>query len=169
MIEFLKGTVTLKDGGIAGGIVCAAVVLVLGYWFLLHSAQEAKLQEVIASDEVVQAQLRLARDTQKNIESLRIEAAKMQELATQFEERLPESREIPDLLKQFMGLATEIGLWRELTYLPRIPDTHKETIPYSIVIKGNFHQIVSFINRLERLERVIVFDVVPLLQRIAGS
>ena len=155
MIEFLKGTVTPKDWGIVGGIVGAAIMLVLGYWFLLHSAQEAKLQEVIASDEAVQAQLRLARETQKNIESLRIEAAKMQELATQFEERLPESREIPALLKQFEGLATELGLWRELAKLPSVPDAHKETIPYSVVVKGNFHQIVSFINRLERSQRYL--------------
>ena len=157
MIDFFKGTVTQKDWGIVGGIVGAAVVLVLGYWFLplplLNGAQQANLEEVIASDEAVITQLTKARETQKNIESLRNEAAKMQELATQFEERLPDSREIPALLKQFEGLATEIGLWRELAMLPRIPDTHKETIPYSVVVKGNFHQIVSFINRLERSQR----------------
>jgi Tfp pilus assembly protein PilO len=79
----------------------------------------------------------------------------MQELVTQFQERLPESREIPTLLKQFEGFAGEIGLRVELSQMQRVTDARKETIPYSVVARGDFSQIVRFINRLERFQRYL--------------
>ena len=43
----------------------------------------------------------------------------------------------------------------ELKNLPRIPSARRETIPYFVTAKGNFHQIVSFINKLERFQRYL--------------
>ncbi|HOV72457.1 MAG TPA: type 4a pilus biogenesis protein PilO [Candidatus Hydrogenedentes bacterium] len=155
MMDFLKGTVTPKDWMATGIILAVAAGLCAGYYFVLHARQAAKLQEIEAADAVVVNDLRLARETEKNIDKLRVEAAKMQELTSQFEQRLPESREIPTLLRQFEGFAGEIGLRVELSQLPRVTDEKKETIPYSVVAKGNFHQIVTFINRLERFQRYL--------------
>jgi Tfp pilus assembly protein PilO len=103
----------------------------------------------------VQADLNVAKEAERNINALRAEASKMQELVTQFQERLPESTEIPTLLKQFEGFAGEIGLRVELSQMQRVTDAHKETIPYSVVARGNFGQIVRFINRLERFQRYL--------------
>lgn len=155
MMDFLKGTVTPKDWIAVGIILGITAALCAAFYFVLYAQQKAQLQEIVAADAVVVNDLALARETEKNIDSLRTEAAKMQELTTQFEQRLPESREIPTLLKQFEGFAGEIGLRVELSQLPRITDEKKETIPYNVVAKGNFHQIVSFINRLERFQRYL--------------
>jgi type IV pilus assembly protein PilO len=155
MMEFFKGTVTRQDWAVCGGVVAASVVLFAAFLVLVHGSQRAKLQEIIAQDQQVQSDLKTAQSTQQHIDELRAEAAKMQELVTQFEQRLPESREIPTLLKQFEGFAGEIGLRVELSQLPRVTDPRKETIPYSVVARGNFHQIVSFINRLERFQRYL--------------
>ena len=43
----------------------------------------------------------------------------------------------------------------ELSPLARSQDERKETIPYSIVAHGSYHQIASFINRLERFKRYL--------------
>ena len=155
MTDFFKGTVTPRDWATVGGIVGGTALLCVAFVFLILNPQRQRLADLIKKDEQVQADLKLARETQKNIDGLRAEAAKMQELVTQFEQRLPESREIPTLLKQFEGFAGEIGLRVELSQLPPITDTRKQTIPYSVVARGNFHQIVSFVNRLERFQRYL--------------
>lgn len=155
MMDFLKGTVTPKDWIAVAVILGVAVALCAAFYFVLYTKEEAKIQEIAAADAVVVADLKLARETEKNIDALRTEAAKMQELTTQFEQRLPEGREIPTLLKQFETFAGEIGLRVELSQLPRVSDEKKETIPYNVVARGNFHQIVSFINRLERFQRYL--------------
>ena len=155
MIEFMKGAVTPKDWAVVGVVVGAAVVACVGFYFLVHSRQTGTLRELEATDRQVQDRLEVARQTQQNIEGLRARAQKMQELVTQFEQRLPESREIPTLLKQFEAFASEVGLRVELSQLPRITDSRKETIPYNVKARGNFHQIVTFINRLERFQRYL--------------
>jgi Tfp pilus assembly protein PilO len=43
----------------------------------------------------------------------------------------------------------------ELSQMPRVTDERKETIPYSVTARGNFHQIIQFINRLERFQRYL--------------
>ncbi len=155
MMEYLKGAVTPKDWATAGGIVGLAVLLCVVFYFLIYNSQVKELGRVTAQDRQVQESLRVALETQKNIGALRAEAAKMQELVSQFEERLPESREIPTLLKQFEGFAGEIGLQVELSQLPPVTDARKQTIPYTVKARGSFHQIVSFINRLERFQRYL--------------
>ncbi len=155
MMDFLKGTVTPKDWIAVAIILGVAVALCAGFYFVVYAQQEAKMREIVSADAVVVSDLSLARTTEKNIDALRTEAAKMQELTSQFEQRLPESREIPTLLKQFEGFAGEIGLRVELSQLPRVSDQKKETIPYSVIARGNFHQIVGFINRLERFQRYL--------------
>ncbi len=155
MMELLKGTVTPRDWLNVAGIVAFTAVLGAAFVFLIYNPQRDSLAQITAEDNQVLANLNVARDTKRNIESLRAEAAKMQELVKQFEARLPESREIPTLLKQFEGFAGEIGLRVELSQLPRLTDEHKETIPYSVTARGNFHQIVQFINRLERFQRYL--------------
>jgi len=155
MTEFLKGSITPRDWLASGGLLGFTVVLCAAFVFFVYNPLDAKLAKTAAEDQQTQADLIIAKQAERNIGSLRAEAAKMKELVTQFEERLPESREIPTLLKQFEGFAGEIGLRVELSQLPRITDAHKETIPYTVVARGNFSQIVDFINRLERFQRYL--------------
>lgn len=155
MREFLRGTVTPKDWAAVGGILGVTAVACVVFYFLVYGPQQTTIVEIDAKDKQVMADLKVARDTEKNIEQLRADAAKMQELVKRFEERLPETREIPTLLRQFESFAGEVGLRVELAQLPRVTDEKKETIPYSVKAYGSFHQIVSFINRLERFQRYL--------------
>jgi Tfp pilus assembly protein PilO len=155
MNEILKGSVTPKDWLATGGVVGFAILLCVAFTLLIYNPLKDKLAQTAAEAQQIQSDLKVAKQAQQNIDALRAEAAKMEELVTQFQERLPESREIPTLLKQFEGFAGEIGLRVELSQMARIPAEHKETIPYSVVARGNFGQIVSFVNRLERFQRYL--------------
>jgi len=168
MMEFFKGTVTARDWVFVGVILAVTVLLAGGFYFLVHQRQLHRLEQVLAEDRQVQEDLRLARTTQENIDGLREEAAKMQELVDQFQERLPEKREIPTLLRLFEGFAREIGLRVELSMLDRTTDADKETYRYSVTARGDFHEIVSFINRLERYKRYLKVSDLDIGEQEAG-
>jgi Tfp pilus assembly protein PilO len=99
--------------------------------------------------------LEQARKIADDFEGLRQEMEKIQLLVSEFENRLPLRREIPRLLKEFEALADEVGLEVELETQLRVRDQRKETIPYSIIARGDFHRVASFINRLERFKRYL--------------
>ena len=155
MMELFKGTVTSRDWAAVGVILGVTVVVCAGFYFFGYAALQKELDQTIAEDQRVQADLKVARETQRNIEGLRAEAQKMEDMVGQFEERLPESREIPALLQKFEGLAREIGLRVKLVTLPRVTDDRKETIPFTVIAWGNFDKIARFINRLERFQRYL--------------
>ncbi|MCX5769911.1 MAG: type 4a pilus biogenesis protein PilO [Candidatus Hydrogenedentes bacterium] len=155
MMDFWKGTVTPRDWAAVGIILGATVLVAVGFYFVLYSGQNEKLAGLVAENQQVAQKLKQALETQENIGDLRAEASQMQELVTQFEERLPNTQEIQTLLRQFESLAGETGLLVELSKLAPEGDTKKEVIPYSVKARGTFHQIASFINRLERYQRYL--------------
>lgn len=168
MLEFFKGTVTPKDWAAVGGIVGFTVVLVAAFYFLMLSPQKEHYAELEAQDQQLLANLSTARETEKNIDVLRAEAGKIAKLVEEFEQRLPDSQEIPMLLKQFEGFANDIGLQVELSMMPTITDEKKETIPYMVTAKGSFHQIVMFMNRLERFQRYLKISGVTIGEEKEG-
>ncbi len=155
MIDFLKGTVTPKDWMAVAGIAGILLVICALFVFGVHNKQVEALNGFLAEDKVVQKDLSQAQAIEANIEALRAETAKIENLVSDFEERLPNTREIPTLVKQFEALADDIDVKVQLATLSRTRDGNKETIPYSVVAEGDFHQIVRFINRLERFERYL--------------
>lgn len=155
MIEFLKGTVTPRDWMAVVGIVGLSAAIGAGFYFFVHQKQIEKTAQIEIADAQVMKDLDQARRYDAEIEKLRIKTEKIDALVKEFEERLPSRREIPILLKEFERMAAEEDIDVELTALPRSVDERKETIPYGIVARGNFHQIASFINRLERFKRYL--------------
>jgi type IV pilus assembly protein PilO len=131
------------------------VLLAVGFYFLVYSEQNKTMAALVADNKQVAEKLKLALETQKNIDALRAEASQMQLLVTQFEERLPNTQEIQTLLRQFESFAGEIGLLVELSKLAPVGDAKKEVIPYSVKARGTFHQVATFINRLERYQRYL--------------
>jgi len=47
-------------------------------------------------------------------------------------------------------------------------DANKETIPYEIIARGDFHEIVQFINLLERDQRYLKVSNLDIGEEIAG-
>lgn len=131
------------------------MLIAAGFYFVLYSAQNQTLAQLAIENKRVADQLARAIETKNNIEGLRAKSKTMEDLVTQFEARLPDTSEIPTLLRQFEGFAGEIGLLVELSKLSTETDTKKEVIPYSVKAHGTFHQIATFINRLEKFQRYL--------------
>lgn len=155
MNDFLSGTVTPRDWVFSIGIVGLAAVVAAVFYIFVHQSQMEELSAIQAKDEIVVADLDKAQQIAARIDDLRSNMRKTEALVAQFEERLPSRHELPTLLTKFEQMAYDEGLDIELSSLSRSRDERKETIPYRIIARGQFHQIMSFINSLERFERYL--------------
>jgi Tfp pilus assembly protein PilO len=168
MIEFLKGRVTPQDWMIVSGIVIVAALVCAAGYFLLYLPEQEKHVALNEDLKKVEADLKKARQYEADIDELRVEAQMWEELVTSFERRLPDEREIPQLMRKFELLGDEIGLRVQLAQLPTTTDTRKETIPYEVTAYGDFHQIMSFINLLERHNRYLKISELDIQEQEAG-
>ena len=156
MIGFLKGTVTPKDWMFVGVILGLTALLCAVFYFLVYQPELQRLDQT--RKELADAQTELAnrKHLAANIDALRADTAQIRELVSDFEERLPSEREIATLLTQFEDIAEDVGgLDEQLRAQIARPEGAKLTIPYRIVVRGSFHDIAEFINRLERFKRYL--------------
>lgn len=153
MKDFLKGTVTPKDWMFVGIVLAITVVLAAAFYLLIHTKKQEQIAVIEKEIAERNLQLKEARATKLKMDEgeFELEANKMAELVERFDERLPEEREIPRMLGQFESKAFEVGLeGYDLKPMRVIQDANKEILPYQVTARGTFHEIVNFINQLER-------------------
>jgi Tfp pilus assembly protein PilO len=153
MMDFLKGKVLPIDWAINGAVVALTAAVGVAFAFGVVFSGGTKIEETRAKIAKVLDQVKQAKDIYGDHTRRQKQKDDMQKLVDEFKVRLPPEQEIPSLLQTFEGFGADIGLRVNLASLPRISDQRKETIPYQVKAVGNFHQIVLFINRLERYQR----------------
>lgn len=168
MLELFKGTVTARDWAFVGVVLGLTGLLCVGFYFAVYAGQQERLADATRDLEATTRELRDARETRDKFDEFKAEAEKAAQLVQLFEERLPEEREIPRLLEQFERKAKDLGLSVDLTQLPTKTDLNKETIPYEVIARGNFHKIVQFINMLERDKRYLKVSNLDVGEEVAG-
>lgn len=162
-MDLLKGAITLVDWIWFLALAGAAIALGFAFTFIVHQDQLERLDTIATENQQVVSDLTFARQQEADIEELRQQTREIQLIVRDFEDRLPPSREIPRLAENFEQIAGEEEvLVDELRSLPRTRDEKKETIPYQVVVLGNYHQVVSFINRLERFKRYLKIEDVEI-------
>lgn len=169
MIEFLKGTVTPKDWLAISGILGVAAAIAAVFYLFVHQAKLDDLNAIQIVDTQKVADLTRARTINAQIDDLRLETAQIETLVSDFDMRLPSRREIVELLEDFQRMANSSNLKVDFSPLPRERDSRKETIPYKIVARGDFHQIAAFINRLERFKRYLKVSNLNLARTEQGT
>lgn len=153
--DLYRGTITQGDWLIVGGILGALAIVAAGFFFVVYANQVQRLETIEATRVQKQQELDRAIWMQQNISQLRAESELRQQLVDDFEDRLPSTSEIRSLVTEFERMAREVDLRVDVSPLDSVEDANKETIPYQIVAYGSFHQITSFINRLERYTRFL--------------
>lgn len=155
MIQVLSGRITRQDWAFVGIVLTITALFFVGFYFLGYRTMQDTIGQRTEALENTRAELKKARQLVEGIEELREEAREMERLVEVFEKRLPEEREIPALLSRFELLGGEIGLRVQLSSLQTRKIRNTEIIPYKVVAFGQFHQIITFINMLERDERYL--------------
>ena len=145
-------------------IACtAAVMLVFGtYWYFVYSGRRAETLAVMAKI----TNLREQRDSKQklvaNITQLQETVRDLGAQLKQAEARLPDSKEIPDLLSSISSAGRDSGLevrsFRQRT--EQLRDFYAE-VPVDVTVRGNYHQVATFFDRVGQLDRIVnVGDIV---------
>lgn len=167
--ELYRRMITPHDWAAVGGILGTLVLLGAAFYYFVYSAQRTEIDTLISRNEQTLADLAEARRKAETIDQLREEMAKIQELVSEFEQRLPSTRELATLVTQFERMASSVGLRVNVTPLPPESDPRKQTIPYRIRAYGTFHQLAGFINRLERFERYLKVSDLDIREETDGE
>lgn len=155
MLDIFKGKVVAKDWVFVGVVLAVTLALAVLFYLLVFRTEQGKVETKRTELADLTKELNEVKRVQKDIDKLREEYGQMSQLVERFEKRLPEEREIPTLLNRFERLGGELGLKVEMSTMPPKRENRVEVIPYKVTTRGQFHQITSFINLLERDDRYL--------------
>ena len=99
---------------------------------------------------------------QKKANQLKSYQEKLENAKLEFKivtKKLPETKEIPSLLASISQSGRDAGL--EFVLFQPLPERDKEfyaEIPVSITVKGSYHNVVLFFDKVARLSRIVNID-----------
>jgi type IV pilus assembly protein PilO len=156
-----------KVAALAGLIL---LVFVLDYLYILSPRSErlVQMKDDLAKDQAMLEQKRLKvnakAEEEKRIRDLQADVKRA-------EARLPEGREIADLLSNIAASARAVGL--DLTLFRQKPENYSEfyaDVPVQMEMRGTYHELAAFMDRVKRLDRIVnVSDIQLRRPRIEGD
>ena len=139
------------------------VFLAALYWYFLYQpyAEEmSTLQEKIeAGHQTIDKYKQIA----AKLEPFRAQVSDLEAKLHALLRELPESREIPGLIRQISDLGIRTGL--QISLIKPQPEQRKEfyaEIPIQVRVQGQFHAVGRFFDDLAHLERIISVDGVQI-------
>ncbi|MBW2310541.1 MAG: type 4a pilus biogenesis protein PilO [Deltaproteobacteria bacterium] len=141
--------------------VGTVVVLVAAFVFLVYLPKTDEIKNLKADIEQLEAQIRLAAIRTKNLKKLESDLAGIQEDLKFALRLLPTSSEIPSLLKNITKLGNESNLdFLLFSPLKEIPKELYVEIPVSVEVRGNYHDVAQFFDKVGKLDRIVnVVDI----------
>lgn len=91
-----------------------------------------------------------------NLERTRKEVAQLDGDLKMAVAQLPDTKEIPDLLSSISSLVRESGL--EILQFRQRPEKFEEfyaEVPVDIVVRGTYHQVAAFFDKVGRMARIV--------------
>ena len=162
MIDLLKGTPLPQDWMALGGILSAAVALGAAFYFLVYQGQMNEVARIGLEDGTVIANLEKARQIEREIGKLKTETEEIELLVSTFERRLPSQKQLTQLIIDLEDMENKEEVKLKIRPFEPEKGENKETIRYEVEAKGTYHNVASFINRLERYERYLKVEKLTL-------
>ena len=134
----------------------AIMVLITGYVYLIYLPKEKEFSalEITRGDKEIQ--LRKASIQARNQKRLKIEIKSLEDKLTNVRMQLPKEKEIPDLLKSIDAKGRQSNI--DFLYFKPQPIITKEfygEVPINLTVKGGFHNLGIFLNKIAGLSRLI--------------
>ena len=139
-----------------GILLLAAVVILVVYWQIAHKpamrrivAKESQLAELTFK---MKEKQRIAADREKFAEKKKRLEENLQRLVA----KLPDKKEIPDLLKSISNMSQEAGL-EVLLFKPQgeQPAEYYSRVPVELQFIGSYHRIGMFFYYVGTLSRIV--------------
>ena len=147
------------------------ILLILGLdYFFLYSPRSDEISKLTQEIETG----RVERDKKKkevaNIPKLKQQMVELDGRLKEAVAQLPDRKEIPDLLSTISSKVKEAGL-EILVFRPRgenLQEFYAE-IPVDIVVRGGFHNVVTFFDEVGRMSRLVNISNIELRNPKAGE
>jgi type IV pilus assembly protein PilO len=151
--EFLEGLEPNRKLALA---IVAPILILLGYYFLVVSPRLARTEGLRAHiDNLLQERDRKVveagqmPDRKKDVAELEIELKKAIT-------RLPDEKEIPELLSSISNLGRDSGL--DIIVFRQKPEGYEEfyaEVPVEMQVRGTYHQVATFVDAVGKLDRIV--------------
>jgi Tfp pilus assembly protein PilO len=130
-----------------------------------YPVRKAKIQELSAEHEKLAAEVEKARKVVGDLARLEAEYERLHDQWLSAQELLPEEKEMPDLLRQVTTAGSRSGVEFAL-FEPSAPVAHElyTDHPITVTVRGNYHQVGSFMGRLSNLERIVNVSDLSMVQ-----
>jgi type IV pilus assembly protein PilO len=149
----------------------AAALVFVGYWYLIYSGRRAEMATLNGKIVGLRAQVDTKNNLVANLDAVRATVRELTAQVRQAEQRLPDEKEIPELLSSVSSAGRESGLEVMLfrQKAERYQDFYAE-VPVDVLVRGNYHQVAAFFDRVGQLDRIVnVGDISMRLPRDEGS
>ncbi len=156
MKELLDRILQLPKGQKVGLLIGLLLVLGAFYQMFLYSPRAIRITQLKEEIENARNDRIRKRKLTANLPKLKQESQQLEGMLREAVAQLPDKKEIPELLSSISSRASEAGL-QILTFRPRgenLRDFYAE-IPVDIVVRGGFHNVVSFFDEVGRLDRLV--------------
>jgi type IV pilus assembly protein PilO len=137
-------------------VAALPVLLAVSYWYFLYSPTA---EEIASLEQQIQRQSQTLSDYKKvaaDYDSFAKEVQNLELELTKALAQLPDSKEIPDLIRQVSDLVVRSGL--EITLLRPQPEQLHEyyaDVPVTLRMTGTYHDLGQFFDELARLPRIV--------------
>lgn len=142
--------------------VLVCLLMGAGYFYLYHREMGAQKTDLQRKLNELDGVIKMQSDIAKNLPSFKAEVRRLEEQLGLLLEQLPNSAEIPSLLKNVSDLGKESGL-EFLKFAPgaELRKDFYAVIPVTIAVNGDFHSFLLFADKVSHLPRIVnLSDVV---------
>lgn len=156
MNEFLDQILERPKAQKVGILVVLIILLVAADYSYLYGPQAEEITKLTEELDNARNEKTIKTKRAANLPKLRTDLRELDVRLKEAIAQLPDRKEIPELLRNISTKATEAGLEIAL-FRPRaenFQDFYAE-IPVDIVVKGSFHNVVSFFDEVGRLNRLV--------------
>lgn len=156
MNDFLENLENLEPSRKIAIAIGVPLLVLLGYYLLVVSPRLMRTEQLSTHIEEMQQE----RDKKK------FEAEQMPERQKEVDAldkqlkfaltRLPDEKEIPELLSSISNLGRDSGL--EILVFRQLPEGYQEfyaEVPVEMQVRGNYHQVAQFLDRVGKLDRIV--------------
>ncbi|MEK7341233.1 MAG: type 4a pilus biogenesis protein PilO [Candidatus Binatota bacterium] len=132
------------------------VALLLLDYFLLYSPRSDEISKLTQENENNRSERDRKKKEVADIPKLKEQLRQLDGMLNEAVAQLPDRKEIPDLLSSISTKVKEAGL-DILIFRPRAENLQEfyAEIPVDIVVRGGFHNMVTFFDEVGRLNRLV--------------
>lgn len=145
-------------------ILLGVVALVAASWVYFgttlmpfnYPVRKAKIAELAKEHEQLSAEVEKARKVVGDLARLEAEYERLHDQWLSAQELLPEEKEMPDLLRQVTTAGSRAGV-EFVLFEPQadVPKEFHTEHPINVIVRGNYHQVGSFLGRLANMQRIV--------------